>query len=138
MNTLVETRNNRQIAFWLLTVCALIFCMVVLGGVTRLTRSGLSMVEWDPIMGIVPPMNEAEWQTAFDKYQQYPEYRHYNQGMTLPEFKSIFYFEYGHRVLGRLIGFVFLLGFLYFLIARKLRRHMIPALITMFVLGGLQ
>jgi cytochrome c oxidase assembly protein subunit 15 len=138
MNMLAKTRNNRQIAIWLLTVCALIFCMVVLGGVTRLTRSGLSMVEWDPIMGVIPPLNETEWQASFDKYKQYPEYRHYNQDMSLGEFKGIFYFEYGHRVLGRLIGMAFLLGFLYFLFTRKLRRDMIPALMIMFVLGGMQ
>jgi cytochrome c oxidase assembly protein subunit 15 len=139
MNTeTIEQQNNRQIALWLLVICALIFTMVVLGGVTRLTRSGLSMVEWDPIMGIVPPLNEQEWNETFEKYKQYPEYQKINAGMSLHEFKSIFYFEYGHRVLGRTIGLAFLLPFLYFLFRGRIRRSLRPKLVIMFVLGGMQ
>ena len=131
-------RNNRQIAFWLFIVCALIFAMVVLGGVTRLTRSGLSMVEWEPIMGIIPPLSQAEWLETFEKYKQFPEYQKINKGMTLDEFKYIFSFEYAHRVLGRLIGLAFLLPFLYFLFARKIQHALRPKLVIMFVLGALQ
>jgi cytochrome c oxidase assembly protein subunit 15 len=133
-----QQRNNKQIAFWLLVCCLLVFSMVVLGGVTRLTRSGLSMVEWDPIMGIVPPMNEAEWQTAFDKYKQFPEYQKINAHMDLAGFKSIFLVEYAHRVLGRTIGLAFLLPFLFFWVTRKISRELVPKLVLMFVLGGLQ
>lgn len=129
---------TRQIALWLLICCALIFAMVVLGGVTRLTRSGLSMVEWDPIMGIIPPLSQMQWEDTFAKYQRFPEYQKINQGMSLEQFKSIFWVEYAHRLLGRSIGLVFLLPFLYFLVRRLLPRTLIPKLITMFVLGGLQ
>ena len=129
---------TRQIALWLLICCALIFAMVVLGGVTRLTRSGLSMVQWDPIMGVIPPLSEAQWEETFAKYRQFPEYQKINRGMSLQQFKSIFWVEYAHRLLGRSIGVVFLLPFLYFLIRRMLPRTLIPKLITMFVLGGLQ
>jgi cytochrome c oxidase assembly protein subunit 15 len=129
---------TRQIALWLLACCALIFAMVVLGGVTRLTRSGLSMVQWDPIMGVIPPLGQAQWEETFAKYRQFPEYQKINQGMSLEQFKSIFWVEYAHRLLGRSIGLVFLLPFLYFLIRRLLPRSLIPKLVTMFVLGGLQ
>ncbi|MCK4834485.1 MAG: COX15/CtaA family protein [Gammaproteobacteria bacterium] len=112
--------------------------MIILGGVTRLTGSGLSMVEWAPIMGILPPLNQTEWQEAFLLYQQFPEYQIKNFGMSLDEFKSIFWFEYGHRLLGRSIGMIFLLPFLYFLFRGKIEKSLTPKLITMFVLGGLQ
>lgn len=130
--------NQKPIAIWLLVCCAMVFAMIVLGGVTRLTGSGLSMVEWDPIMGILPPLNQAQWQETFLLYQQFPEYIQKNAGMSLDEFKSIFWFEYAHRVLGRSIGIVFLLPFLFFLITRRVDRALSPKLIAMFVLGGLQ
>ena len=132
------TKDNRHIATWLLVCCALIFTMVVLGGVTRLTRSGLSMVEWDPVMGVVPPLSQQQWADTFSKYKQFPEYKKINKDMTLTEFKSIFWFEYSHRLLGRLIGVVFLLPFIYFLIRKKIERPLVPKLIIMFLLGGLQ
>jgi len=140
MNTLENPaqRNNRQIAVWLLICCTLIFAMVVLGGVTRLTRSGLSMVEWDPIMGTIPPLSQGQWEETFEKYKQFPEYQKINEGMSLGEFKSIFWFEYGHRVLGRAIGLAFLLPLLYFMLAKKVTRSLVPKLVTMFILGGLQ
>jgi cytochrome c oxidase assembly protein subunit 15 len=138
MNIKTDFEQNKPVVIWLLAVCALIFCMVVLGGVTRLTNSGLSMVEWEPVMGIIPPLNDSEWQETFSKYQQSPEYQKVNLGMNMEEFKSIFYFEYAHRVLGRLIGLAFLLPFIYFLIRKKISRPMIPKMIIMFVLGGLQ
>jgi cytochrome c oxidase assembly protein subunit 15 len=133
-------KNNPQkpIALWLLVCCALIFAMVVLGGVTRLTRSGLSMVEWDPIMGVVPPLNHSQWEETFAKYKLTPEYQKMNLGMSLAEFKNIFWFEYAHRILGRLIGLVFLLPFLYFLFRKKIDKPLVPKMVTMFVLGGLQ
>ena len=130
--------RDRAIAIWLLVVCAMIYAMVVLGGITRLTGSGLSMVEWDPIFGIVPPLSEHEWRVAFDKYRASPEYRKVNIGMDLAGFKSIYWVEYAHRVLGRTIGTVFLLPFLFFWWRGWIRRGLTPKLVTMFVLGGLQ
>ncbi len=130
--------HRRQLAGWLLLCCAMIYAMVVLGGVTRLTGSGLSMVEWDPLFGIVPPLGEQDWQAVFDKYRQSPEYRKVNAGMDLQGFKSIYWFEYAHRVLGRTIGTVFLLPFLYFLVRRRIPRPLVPRLAAAFVLGGLQ
>ncbi len=130
--------RHRPIAWWLLTCCALVFAMVVLGGVTRLTGSGLSMVVWQPIVGTVPPLSSAEWQKTFQQYQQTPEYRKKNFGMSLQQFKGIFWLEYAHRLLGRSIGMVFLLPFLYFLMKKRIEKPMVPKLITMFLLGGLQ
>ena len=130
--------TNRQIACWLLVCAATIYGMILLGGVTRLTHSGLSMVEWKPLVGIIPPLSEAAWQATFAKYQQFPEYQQVNVGMQLAEFKSIFLFEYGHRVLGRLIGVIFLLPALYFWWRGKLNRGLTPKLALMFLLGGLQ
>ncbi len=112
--------------------------MVLLGGITRLTHSGLSMVEWRPLMGTLPPMSEAAWQEVFGKYKQFPEYQKTNLGMTLSEFKRIFLFEYAHRLLGRAIGIAFALPFIYFLIRRRLTWRLAPKLAVMFVLGGLQ
>ena len=137
-NMTSNNSNNRSIAIWLLICCVTIFGMIILGGVTRLTGSGLSMVEWAPIMGILPPMNQAEWQDAFLLYQQYPEYQLKNFHMSLDDFKSIFWFEYGHRLLGRSIGVIFLLPFLYFLFRGMIEKSLRPKLIAMFVLGGLQ
>jgi len=118
--------------------CAMIFAMVILGGATRLTGSGLSMVEWDPIFGVVPPLNQEEWEDVFSKYRESPEYQKINIGMELDGFKSIYWFEFTHRLLGRSIGTVFLLPFLYFLARRMLTPQLIPRLAVAFVLGGLQ
>ena len=133
-----DSSDQKNIAIWLLVCCATVFGMIILGGVTRLTGSGLSMVQWAPIMGILPPLNQTEWQEAFLLYQQFPEYQLKNFGMSLDEFKSIFWFEYGHRLLGRSIGIIFLLPFLFFLFRGKIEKSLTPKLITMFVLGGLQ
>ncbi len=130
--------SQRAVALWLLIVAALIFAMVVLGGVTRLTHSGLSMVEWRPLTGWLPPFGEAAWQAEFEHYKQYPEYQKINLGMSIAEFKGIFRFEYAHRVLGRLIGIAFALPFLYFLLRRRLEPGLTPKLVLMLVLGGLQ
>jgi cytochrome c oxidase assembly protein subunit 15 len=130
--------NQRPVAIWLFICCAAIFAMVLLGGVTRLTGSGLSMVKWEPITGILPPLNASEWREVFELYQQSPEYQKLNYHMDVEAFKSIFYFEYAHRVLGRLIGFIFLLPMLFFIFTKRVTRGLTPKLIAMFVLGGLQ
>ncbi len=129
---------RRQVALWLLICSAMVFAILVVGGVTRLTHSGLSIVEWQPIVGVIPPLNPAEWDETFEKYKKTPEYQKVNHQMTLAEFKSIFYWEYWHRVLGRLIGLVFLLPFIYFLLRRRIAPSLVPRLLGMFVLGGLQ
>lgn len=137
-NSDTGNRNDRQLATWLLVCCALIFAMVVLGGVTRLTGSGLSMVEWDPVFGIVPPLDQESWDAIFDLYKQSPEYNKINVGMDVEGFKKIYWFEFSHRLLGRAIGIVFLVPFLYFLVTGRIRRALTPKLIIMFALGGLQ
>jgi len=138
MHDYEEVRNNTQIAVWLLCVCAAIFIMLVIGGATRLTHSGLSMMTWDPLMGWIPPMSEAAWLESFEHYKKIPEFYELNPDMDLAGYKSIFMLEYIHRVWGRLIGMVFLLPFLYFLFAGKIARPLRPKLAMMFVLGGLQ
>lgn len=134
----ITRKRNRIIALWLICVCLMVYAMVVLGGVTRLTHSGLSMVEWKPATGWLPPMNETQWQDVFAKYQQHPEYKELNTGMTQEEFKSIFWFEFLHRLWGRLIGVAFLAPFLIFLARGWVDRALAWKLSAMFVLGGLQ
>jgi cytochrome c oxidase assembly protein subunit 15 len=112
--------------------------MVVLGGVTRLTGSGLSMAHWEPLAGVIPPVSEVDWQSEFDNYRATPQYVKVNRGMSVAEFKTIFYFEYAHRMLGRVIGVVFLLPFLYFYFRRRIENRAVPRYLLMFVLGGLQ
>jgi len=126
------------VAGWLLVCCALVFAMVVLGGVTRLTGSGLSMVNWKPLSGVLPPLSQAAWDREFEHYRDTPEYAYVNKGMTLDGFKGIFWFEYAHRLLGRLIGVVFLIPFVYFLLRRRIEPSLTPKLVAMFVLGGSQ
>ncbi len=134
----LPNHQQKAIAIWLFICCATIFAMVILGGVTRLTGSGLSMVEWEPLMGILPPLSHAQWQDTFSLYQQFPEFKLRNYSMNLEEFKSIFWFEYSHRLLGRAIGLIFIIPLLYFIIAGKIKKSLIPKLVGMFVLGGLQ
>lgn len=129
--------HNRAITRWLKVCLLLILVMILLGGATRLTGSGLSMVTWHPT-GMLPPLNTSEWQMEFERYQQFPEYQIINRDMELDGFKRIFWFEYSHRMLGRLIGLVFLLPFLYFWIRKMMPSGLIPSLVVMFVLGGLQ
>jgi len=131
-------RNNHQVAVWLLAVCVLVYTMVVVGGLTRLTGSGLSMVEWRPATGFIPPMDEADWQALFESYQQFPEFAKVNADMDLAGFKDIFWLEFIHRVLGRLIGLLFLAPFLYFLARRMIPGNLTPKLASLFLLGGLQ
>ena len=132
------SRPGRAIAVWLLIMCAMIFVMVVLGGVTRLMHAGLSMVEWRPFLGWLPPFGDAAWADIFAQYRAFPEYQKLNYGMTLAEFKSIFWFEYFHRLWGRLIGLAFLLPLLYFLFTGQVEGRMRRHLFVIFVLGGLQ
>ncbi|MEM1114489.1 MAG: COX15/CtaA family protein [Pseudomonadota bacterium] len=138
MNVQQQALYDRQIATWLLVCAAVIFGMILLGGVTRLTGSGLSMVEWRPLMGIIPPLSEAAWLDVFEKYKQYPEYQKVNLGMDLAGFKVIFMYEYLHRVLGRLIGTLYFVPFAYFLWKGMVRPDMKARLWLLFVLGGLQ
>jgi cytochrome c oxidase assembly protein subunit 15 len=131
--------NTRKlIALWLLLCCTIIFGMVVLGGVTRLTGSGLSMVRWEPLVGTIPPLTQADWEQVFHQYQQSPEYQLKNFRMGLEDFKTIFWFEYAHRLLGRLIGLFFLLPLIYFSFKGMIEKPLIPKLGIMFILGGLQ
>lgn len=130
--------SRRAVALWLLACCALVFIMVMVGGLTRLTHSGLSIVEWQPVMGALPPLDDAAWQETFGKYQLTPEFRQRNFDMTLADFKGIFWWEYAHRLLGRFIGVAFLLPFLYFLARRRIDRPLAWRLAVIFVLGGLQ
>ncbi len=118
----LDSSVKKQIRIWLYITIAMVLCMVFIGGVTRLTDSGLSMVEWRPLLGAVPPMNEQEWSAVFEKYQQFPEYKIQNSRMGLSEFKFIFFWEYFHRLFGRLIGVVFFLPYAYFLIQKKLNK----------------
>lgn len=128
----------KPVRIWLYVVAALVVLMVVVGGATRLTESGLSITEWKPVTGALPPLSEAAWQAEFDKYRQIPQYQQINRGMSLDEFKFIFWWEWGHRLLGRLIGFVFLLPFLFFLWRGLIRGPLRWKLAGLFVLGGLQ
>ncbi len=133
-----STANNRTVALWLLVCCALVYVMVVLGGVTRLTGSGLSMVDWKPVTGILPPIGEQAWLEEFAQYQASPEFQKVNSHMNVHDFKNIFWLEYLHRLLGRTIGIVFLLPFLYFLSRGYIQARETPKYALMFVLGGLQ
>lgn len=130
--------DRRATATWLFACCALVFLMVAVGGITRLTHSGLSIVEWQPVAGVLPPMGDAQWQELFAKYQATPEFRQRNPDMTVDGFKRIFWWEYIHRLLGRVIGVAFLLPFLWFLARKRLDGEVAWKLAGIFVLGGLQ
>jgi len=135
-NNTAATFRNRAIANWLFICCALVFAMVVLGGVTRLTGSGLSMAEWRPIMGAIPPLSDSEWQRVFEIYQQTPEFEKINSHMDVHEFKGIFWLEYLHRLLGRLLGFVFALPLAWFVYRKYISWSELPWYLLMLVLGG--
>ncbi|MDQ6916765.1 MAG: COX15/CtaA family protein [Pseudomonadota bacterium] len=130
----------RIVAQWLLACCALVFALVVVGGVTRLTHSGLSITEWQPIVGTLPPLSDGQWSEAFAKYQRTPEYRQVNRGMSVDAFKSIFWWEYFHRLLGRMVGVAFIVPLLWFVVRGKLPSTpgLAPKLFGIFVLGALQ
>ena len=108
--TLNDSRASKAIIGWLIVIMSMVYGTVLVGGLTRLTGSGLSMVNWHPIKGVIPPLNDSEWQAEFENYRQSPEYQKVNKGMSVDEFKKIFYWEYGHRVLGRGIGLVYFLA----------------------------
>jgi cytochrome c oxidase assembly protein subunit 15 len=132
------SRGERDVALWLFACAAMIFLMVVIGGVTRLTESGLSITEWQPVAGVIPPLSDADWAREFEHYKAIPQYQAIHAGMTLPEFKTIFLWEYLHRLWGRLIGVAFALPLLWFLWTRRLCRSLAPKLGLLFVLGGFQ
>lgn len=138
MKRFIGGDQNRAVAIWLFTCAVLVFAMVVVGGITRLTGSGLSITEWKPIMGALPPMNAADWNEAFEKYRAIPQYTQVNAGMSLAEFQGIFWWEWAHRLLGRLIGAAFALPFAVFLILRSLPRRLIVRCVVLLALGGLQ
>jgi cytochrome c oxidase assembly protein subunit 15 len=131
-------KENRSVIIWLLSGCVLIFIMVIIGGITRLTHSGLSMVNWNLIMGTIPPLNEVEWQETFELYKTSPEYLKINSHFTLDDFKSIFFWEYLHRMMGRLLGIVFLIPFFYFLIKKKLSRKLTIQSCALLIMGASQ
>jgi heme a synthase len=133
-----EPSRNTAVRWWLISVAALIAIMVLVGGATRLTESGLSIVEWKPVTGTVPPLTEAQWADAFEGYRKIPQYRELNAGMTLGEFKTIFWWEWSHRLLGRLIGAAYLLPFLYFLWRGAVGGELKRRLWLIFGLGALQ
>jgi cytochrome c oxidase assembly protein subunit 15 len=143
-NIIASTRDepaepsHPPVAVWLLVCCAMIFLMVVIGGVTRLTWSGLSITEWQPVTGAIPPLSAADWAAEFAKYQQTAQYKLLNAGMTLADFKTIFLWEYAHRLWGRLIGFVYALPFLYFLVRGRIPRRLAWPLAGIFALGAAQ
>ncbi|MCA0043896.1 heme A synthase [Celeribacter litoreus] len=132
------TGARRGIRAWLMVIFALVMLMIAVGGLTRLTDSGLSITEWKPVTGAVPPLDEATWVAEFEKYQQIPEYQLQNEGMSLSEFKSIYWWEWGHRQLGRVIGLVWFLGYVGFAAAKKVPTGWHKRLIFIGALGGLQ
>jgi heme a synthase len=131
-------KDNKKVVYWLLTGCALIFTMVIVGGITRLTHSGLSISNYKLISGTIPPLNELEWHDAFELYKQYPEYQKLNKHFDLQDFKDIYFWEWLHRVLGRFIGLVFLIPFIYFLIRKQLTKPTIKKTIILLCLGSFQ
>lgn len=135
-----DTRRSadRAIALWLIACAAMIFLMVVIGGITRLTESGLAITEWQPVSGVIPPLDQSQWAAEFDRYRAIPQYAAVHPAMTLAEFKVIFFWEYVHRLWGRLIGVAFAAPFLWFLWQRRISRALAPKLAGLFVLGGLQ
>ncbi len=135
---MVEAHQKRAVAVWLMIGVFMIIGQILLGGITRLTGSGLSITEWKPILGAIPPLNEADWHEAFDKYKQIAQYKYLNSDFTLGDFKAIYFWEWLHRQWGRLIGVVFAIGFIWFLVKKYFNREMIVPLIVLFILGGLQ
>lgn len=134
----MKSHPDKGIIIWLYTGCALVFLMVLIGGITRLTESGLSMVDWKLVSGSIPPLNEQEWNDAFDRYKQFPEYQIKNTDFTLSDFKSIFWWEFIHRLLGRLIGLVFIVPFIYFVAKKRIKGRLFKQLCFLLLLGGMQ
>ena len=134
----MTNQSRRMVIIWLCVCAVLVFTMVLLGGAVRLTGSGLSMVDWKPLMGVFPPVSEIAWTQVFTQYQQFPEYKIVNSQMNLEQFKFIYLMEYSHRNLGRLIGLAFFLPFIYFLVSRKLSPSLTPKLWLLFAMGAVQ
>ena len=133
-----DAHQARALRLWLCCVVLLVVAMILVGGATRLTDSGLSITEWKPVTGVIPPLSDSAWQEAFGAYQKIPEYLELKRGMSLDEFKTIYWWEWGHRFLGRMIGVVFLIPFIGFWAAGYISRNWLPRLAGLFVLGGLQ
>jgi heme a synthase len=138
MTSFLRSDRSRPVAVWLLVVAALVLAMVVVGGATRLTDSGLSITQWKPVTGAIPPLSERDWREEFALYQQIPQYQQVNRGMTLEAFKSIYWWEWGHRFLGRLIGLAFAIPFVVFLIRKELPRRLVWRCLALLALGALQ
>jgi cytochrome c oxidase assembly protein subunit 15 len=134
----MRSSSSRPVAIWIYAGVIMLLVQVILGGITRLTGSGLSITEWDVAAGVIPPLNAAQWQEAFDKYQHTPQFRLVNSGFSLSDFKFIFFWEWFHRFWARMVGIVFLLGFCYLLLKGKIRQNMVRPLIILFLLGALQ
>jgi len=131
-------RSSKPVAIWLLIGVGMIIIQIVLGGITRLTDSGLSITEWKPLLGTVPPLNEEEWNRAFNQYKQIAQFKHLHSYFTSEDFKSIFFWEWMHRLWGRLIGLVFLIPFIVFVVQKRFSKDMIRPMVILFLLGGLQ
>ena len=138
MNASNFWKSRRAVGFWLLAVAVVILAMVTIGGLTRLTGSGLSITQWDPILGAIPPLNHAQWMDAFTQYQRIPQYTIENRGMSLEAFKGIFWWEWIHRFLGRLLGVIFFVPFVWFAATGAIARRDWPRMLVLFLLGGLQ
>jgi cytochrome c oxidase assembly protein subunit 15 len=138
MTSFLRSNRSRPVAIWLFAVAALVLAMVVVGGSTRLTGSGLSITEWKPVTGAIPPLSDSRWEEEFTRYRNIPQYQQLNRGMTLSEFKGIYWWEWSHRLLGRLVGLVFFVPFVVFMIRREIPRRLLLRLGGLFVLGGLQ
>src|SRR3569832_369677 len=130
--------SRKWVGLWPLSIALIILAMITIGGLTRLTGSGLSITEWDPLMGAIPPLNEVAWAEAFARYQKIPQYLLENRGMSLEAFKGIFWWEWTHRFLGRLLGVVFFVPFVWFAATGAIRRRDWPRMLLLFLLGGLQ
>jgi cytochrome c oxidase assembly protein subunit 15 len=138
MTSFLRSDRSRPVAIWLFAVAALVLAMVVVGGATRLTDSGLSITQWKPVSGALPPMSATDWSEEFARYKQIPQYAQMNKGMSLEAFKAIYWWEWSHRLLGRLLGAAFGLPFLWFLVRREIPRRLIWRCAVLFALGGLQ
>ena len=134
----IKQKNNRQVAIWLLIGVGMIVIQILLGGITRLTESGLSITEWKPITGALPPLNNAAWQIEFEKYRHTDQFKYVHQYFSLKEFKFIFFWEWFHRLWARMMGMVFLIGFIYFIIKKKFNPSMIRPMVILFLLGAMQ
>ena len=138
LNSVHSEKYKSQVLLWLFAGCFLVFGMVVVGGITRLTGSGLSITEWKVISGSIPPLNEAQWMEAFEKYKQIPQFQQQNSNFELADFKFIYFWEFIHRLFGRLVGIVFLVGLIYFLWKKAVSVNLLLKLLFMFALGGIQ